>query len=137
MLSRIAGVVALALIQVGAVFGATHQVQVFSFGYDPKLPHHPARRHRDLDQRRWLAQCEGGRRQLRQQRRREQLDLFAHFPQCRRVGYYCEPHGGMPGGSGMAGKITVAGGAPAFPINFGIGGTWFNPATSARGSCSR
>lgn len=47
--------------------------------------------------------------------------------------YYCEPHGG-PGGAGMAGKITVQGVAPpAFAINYGIGGTWYNPATSGQG----
>jgi plastocyanin len=47
--------------------------------------------------------------------------------------YYCQPHGG-PGGAGMAGMIRVQGAAPApFIINYGIGGTWYNPATSGQG----
>ena len=49
-------------------------------------------------------------------------------------GYYCQPHGG-PGGAGMAGKIIVQGGTgtPSFAINYGIGGTWYNPATTGQG----
>lgn len=47
-------------------------------------------------------------------------------------GYYCEPHGG-PGGAGMAGMIKVAAPAASFAINYGIGGTWYNPATSGQG----
>jgi len=48
-------------------------------------------------------------------------------------GYYCLPHGG-PGGAGMAGTIVVqGGGTPSFAINYGIGGTWYNPATSGQG----
>ena len=46
--------------------------------------------------------------------------------------YYCQPHGG-PGGAGMAGKIVVQGSTPTFAINYGIGGTWYNPATSGQG----
>jgi plastocyanin len=47
--------------------------------------------------------------------------------------YYCQPHGG-PGGAGMSGKIIVQGTTPpAFAINYGIGGTWYNPATSGQG----
>jgi plastocyanin len=49
------------------------------------------------------------------------------------VGYYCAPHGG-PDGQGMAGTIVVQGsGATPFAINYGIGGTWYNPATSGQG----
>jgi plastocyanin len=50
------------------------------------------------------------------------------------IGYYCQPHGG-PGGSGMAGRITVTGGTPTptFAIGLGISGTWYNPATSGQG----
>ncbi len=132
MLSRISGVVALALIQVGAVFGATHQVQVFSFGYDPKLlTIQPG------DTVIWTNA--GGSHNVKADDGSFGNSVSASnwtfsrtFPSAGEFGYYCEPHGG-PGGSGMAGKITVAGSAPAFPINFGIGGTWFNPATSGQG----
>lgn len=46
--------------------------------------------------------------------------------------YYCEPHGG-PGGLGMSGVIRVQGSTPTFAINYGISGTWYNPATSGQG----
>jgi plastocyanin len=48
-------------------------------------------------------------------------------------GYYCAPHGG-PGGQGMAGTVLVEGSATTpFAINYGTGGTWYNPATSGQG----
>jgi plastocyanin len=47
--------------------------------------------------------------------------------------YYCAPHGG-PGGQGMSGSVTVKDGpGPAFVINEGISGAWFNPATDGQG----
>jgi plastocyanin len=55
------------------------------------------------------------------------------FSQPGEVGYYCAPHGG-PNGEGMSGKITVEGSATtAFPINYGISGTWYNAATTGQG----
>jgi plastocyanin len=47
--------------------------------------------------------------------------------------YFCEAHGG-PGGAGMAGRVIVS--APQtepFAISYGIGGTWYNPATTGQG----
>ena len=47
--------------------------------------------------------------------------------------YYCEPHG-APGGSGMAGTITVtAAQTRAFTINEGVQGSWLNNATAGQG----
>lgn len=59
---------------------------------------------------------------------------FSHtFAAAGEFGYYCAPHG-APGGQGMSGKIVVQGAAsPLFAINYGIGGTWYNPATSGQG----
>lgn len=55
------------------------------------------------------------------------------FTQPGEVGYYCAPHGG-PNGEGMSGKIVVEGSATtAFPINYGISGTWYNAATTGQG----
>ncbi|HRQ66345.1 MAG TPA: plastocyanin/azurin family copper-binding protein [Xanthomonadaceae bacterium] len=53
------------------------------------------------------------------------------------VPYFCEVHG-APGGVGMAGSITVLpaqgpGDPPAFEINYGVSGPWFNPAMSGQG----
>ena len=49
--------------------------------------------------------------------------------------YFCEAHGG-PDGSGMSGLVSVQGGPPpppAFVINEGVAGSWFNPATNGQG----
>lgn len=50
--------------------------------------------------------------------------------------YYCDLHGG-PGGQGMAGQVVVQAATPpvqpAFVINEGVGGAWYNPATSGQG----
>lgn len=54
------------------------------------------------------------------------------FNQAGTVGYYCQLHGG-PGGFGMSGTIAVQQAAPAFQINEGIQGSWFNPATDGQG----
>lgn len=57
---------------------------------------------------------------------------YSHtFDTAGEFGYYCQPHGG-PNGAGMAGTVVVQGGTP-FAINYGIGGTWYNPATSGQG----
>ena len=55
------------------------------------------------------------------------------FSQVGNVRYYCEPHGG-PGGAGMSGTITVQQGEPpAFVINEGMQGSWFDPASDGQG----
>ena len=54
------------------------------------------------------------------------------FPTAGNVGYYCQLHGG-PGGSGMAGMISVQQAAPTFQINEGMQGSWFNPASDGQG----
>lgn len=51
------------------------------------------------------------------------------------IAYHCQHHGG-PGGVGMAGTVTVLPAQdpePEFAINFGLTGSWFNPATSGQG----
>lgn len=51
------------------------------------------------------------------------------------IPFHCQTHG-APGGIGMSGTITVlpAGDPePEFAINFGLTGSWFNPATSGQG----
>lgn len=48
------------------------------------------------------------------------------------IGYHCEVHGSS--GLGMYGTITVEGAEEEnFDINFGLTGSWFNPATSGQG----
>ena len=50
------------------------------------------------------------------------------------VPYYCEAHG-LPGGVGMAGRVTVvAAEAPSgMAINIGHSGSWYNPVTNGQG----
>jgi plastocyanin len=57
------------------------------------------------------------------------------FNQTGEVRYYCEVHSG-PGqniNTAMNGRINVVAAAPAFAINQGISGAWFNPATAGQG----
>lgn len=132
MTSQSLGALALAFALADPALAATHQVQVFSFGYDPAtLTIQPG------DTVNWVNQ--GGAHNVRADDGSFRTDVratnwtFSHtFNTAGEFPYYCEPHGG-PGGSGMSGKIIVAGGAPAFAINFGIGGTWHNPATPGQG----
>lgn len=51
------------------------------------------------------------------------------------VRYYCEVHSapGLDIDNAMSGRITVLPAAPAFAINRGISGAWFNPPTSGQG----
>jgi plastocyanin len=129
---RIARALVLFLTIPGSAWAATHQVQVFSFGYDPQtLTIQPG------DTVVWTNV--GGSHNV-------QADdgsfsnpvnstpwTFSHtFNRSGEFGYYCLPHG-APGGFGMAGKIIVAGSTPSFAINFGISGTWHNPATPGQG----
>lgn len=50
------------------------------------------------------------------------------------VPYYCEAHG-LPGGVGMAGRLTVVAADPpaGMAINVGHSGSWFNPVTNGQG----
>lgn len=115
-------------------FAATHEVQVISFRFEPQnLTIQPG------DTVRWRNM--GGDHNVT-----ADDDTFGNgppssanwtysftFDRAGDYGYYCQPHGG-PGGAGMAGSIRVQGATPApFVINYGIGGTWYNPATSGQG----
>lgn len=119
----------------GAAAAATHEVQVISFRFEPEtLVVQPG------DTVRWrnlggdhnvVADDESftnGPPSSGNWTYSRVFDLAGEY------GYYCQPHGG-PGGAGMAGKIVVQGGTPppTFAINYGIGGTWYNPATSGQG----
>lgn len=56
------------------------------------------------------------------------------FNQAGEIGYYCEVHGSP--GLGMFGTITVEeadSGGSEFAINFGLTGSWYDPATSGQG----
>lgn len=61
---------------------------------------------------------------------------FSHtFTAAGDVPYFCSEHA-IPGGNintGMNGIVRVVQGTPAFQINQGIPGSWFNPATSGQG----
>ncbi|HJU39676.1 MAG TPA: plastocyanin/azurin family copper-binding protein [Tahibacter sp.] len=46
-------------------------------------------------------------------------------------GYFCDAHGAP--GSGMAGRVIVEEGAPAFTITPAITGNWFDPAQNGHG----
>jgi plastocyanin len=111
---------------------ATHEVQVFSFDFAPKeLQIQPG------DTVIW--RNSGGSHNVfaddgsfGNQVSASAWSFSRTFTQPGAVGYHCQPHGGP--GVGMFGTITVAGGTtPGFPINYGIGGTWYNPATSGQG----
>jgi plastocyanin len=112
---------------------ATHQVQVISFRYEPsELTIQPG------DTVVWTNT--GGSHNVvaddgsfRNAVSSAAWTFSRTFAAAGEFGYYCEPHG-APQGIGMAGKIIVAGSAPAaFAINYGTGGTWYNPATSGQG----
>ena len=114
------------------VVAATHQVQVFSFDFEPKeLQIQPGDTviWRNTGGSHNVVADDGS---FGNQVSPSAWTLSRTFTQPGEVGYHCQPHGGP--GVGMWGKIVVAGGAPAgFPINYGISGTWYNPATSGQG----
>lgn len=112
---------------------ATHQVQVFSFGYQPKfLEIQPG------DTVVWT-NTGGSHNVVADDGSFTNGPVSASawtfsrtFTQPGEIGYYCAPHGSP--GEGMFGKITVQGTTPtAFPINYGISGTWYNAATTGQG----
>ena len=133
MLLRSIAAAALSLCLLEWANAATHQVQVFSFSYSP----------RNLNIQRgdtvvW-SNMGGGHNVVADNNSFTSGAVsaaawtFSHtFTDAGQFPYYCSPHGG-PGGEGMSGVISVAGGAPTFAINFGIGGTWHNPATPGQG----
>jgi plastocyanin len=118
----------------GATCAATHEVQVISFRFEPEtLTIQPG------DTVRWR-NMGGGHNVLADDESfgsgspSSSAWTYSHtFGSAGDYRYYCQPHGG-PGGVGMAGKIVVeeATSTP-FAINYGIGGTWYNPATSGQG----
>lgn len=112
---------------------ATHQVQVFSFDFQPKQLRIQAG-----DTVTWSNS--GGAHNIvaddgsftNGQVSASAWTYTRTFPQPGEFGYYCAPHGGP--GQGMWGKIIVEGSAATpFAINYGISGTWYNPATSGQG----
>lgn len=115
----------------GMATAATHQVQVFSFSYSPRfLTIAPG------DTVVWTNM--GGAHNVsadngafRNEVSSSAWTLSHTFTTPGEFRYFCEPHGG-PDGVGMSGRIDVVG-STAFPINFGIGGTWSNPANSSQG----
>lgn len=122
-----------ALLWATGAAAATHQVQVISFRFDPeRVEIQPG------DTVVWTNM--GGLHNVRaddgsfgNQVSSSGWTFSRTFTTAGEYGYYCEPHGG-PNGLGMAGKVVVAGTtAPAFNINYGSGGTWYNPATSGQG----
>lgn len=121
----------LMLTSIATAQAATHQVQVFSFGYTPKtLTIAPG------DTVVW--NNTGGSHNV-------QADdgSFANavsssnwtfsrvFNTPGDIGYHCSPHGSP--GFGMFGTVRVVGAPAAIAINPGITGTWSNPATPGQG----
>ena len=122
----------LMLASVATAQAATHQVQVFSFGYTPKnLTIAPG------DTVVW--NNTGGSHNVQAddgsfsngQVSSSAWTFSRVFNTPGEIGYFCTPHGG-PGGVGMSGKVNVVG-APPFAISPGITGTWSNPATPGQG----
>jgi plastocyanin len=131
---RVASFLSLALLCFAtAAFGATHQVQVISFRFEPEnltiapgdtvvwrntggihnvMADDSSFRSGDPDSAAWT--------------------FTRVFDTAGLFGYHCQPHGG-PGGLGMSGSINVIQSTPAFAISIGIGGTWNSPGIPSQG----
>lgn len=130
--SWVAGILILA--SMSAAHAATHQVRVFSFGFDPRTVNvQPG------DTVVW-SNSGGSHNVVADDGSFTNGGVSSSpwtfsrvFNSPGDVGYYCAPHG-QPDGIGMAGIVRVAGiTPPPFVINYGTGGTWYNAATSGQG----
>ncbi len=121
----------LMLASIATAEAATHQVQVFSFGYTPKtLTIAPG------DTVVWnntggshnVAADDGS---FGNAVSSSAWTFSRVFNSPGQFGYHCTPHGSP--GVAMFGTVRVEGATATIAINPGITGTWFNPATPGQG----